>query len=59
MVEELNRMEDQFFTAQDKLEAYPHIWTLWNMFIYSEEEKALVEVTPTGWRCPYISQQTV
>lgn len=47
-VEELSRMEDLVLTSRQKRETYTHTWTLWNMFIYSEEGKALIEVTPNG-----------
>lgn len=40
--------EDLVLTSRQKGETYTHTWTLWNMFIYSEEGKALIEVTPNG-----------
>lgn len=41
-VEELNKMEDLILTAQHKREKYSDTWTIWNIFIYSEEGVSLL-----------------
>lgn len=40
-VEDINKMEDLILTAQNRQASYTKTWTLWNMFKYSEEGKAL------------------
>lgn len=40
-VENINKMEDLIMTAQNRQAAYQKTWTLWNMFKYSDEGKAL------------------
>lgn len=40
-VEDINRMEDLILTAQKKHERYTKTWSLSNMFILSDEGKAL------------------